>query len=115
MLGIIGRGRAIKRLHHQRDFLGPHADAGVANPNSQRDVVGLTGYGNLPARGGELDRIAEKIDKHLLELDRITSQYGPSRWDAVDHDLDFGGSRRRAQHHEALSEQGARLGESLVM
>src|SRR5271166_6235222 len=39
-----------------------------------------------------------------------TSQYGPSRWDAVDHDLDFGGSRRRAQHHEALSEQGARLG-----
>jgi len=60
MLGVIGRGRAIKRLHYQRDFLGPHADAGVANPNSQRDVVDLFGYGNLTAGGGELDRIAEK-------------------------------------------------------
>ena len=79
MFGIIGRGRAIKRLHYQRYFLGPHADTGVANPNSQRVVVDLTGYGDLPSCVGELDRIAEKVDKYLLELDWIALQFGSSR------------------------------------
>src|SRR6516225_3315101 len=110
MLGIIGRGSTIKRLHYQRDFLGPHADAGVADPNSQESVGNLTGDSNLAARGGELDRIAEKVDKYLFELDRITSQYGPSRWGSGYDHLDLGCFCRWAQHHKTLGEQGAGLG-----
>ena len=110
MLGIISRGRAIEGLHYQRNFLGPHADAGVGDPNSQPDVVDLAGYGNPPARGGELDGIAEEVDKYLFELDRIPLQYRPSRRGSVDGYRDLGRFCRWAQHHEALGEQGARLG-----
>ena len=83
MFAIVGRGRAVKRLHHQRNFLGPHPNTGVADPNSQPDVFGLTGDGNLSARRGKLDRIAENVDKYLFELDRITIQYWPSRWRSI--------------------------------
>src|SRR5262249_11370275 len=89
---------------------GPHSDTSVADQDSQPAIVGRTGYGNLSVCRGKLDRIAENVDKYLLELDRITVQYRPSRWRSFYRDLDLGRFCRRAQHHKALVEQDARLG-----
>src|SRR5262249_18452041 len=87
-----------------------HSDAGVVDSHSEPAIVGLTRYGNLPARGGKFDRIAENVDKNLFELDRITVQFRPSRWRSVYRDLDFGRFSRRTQHDKAFVEQDIRLG-----
>src|SRR5215469_9265632 len=108
MFAVVSRARAVKRLDHQRDFLGPHPDTGVADANLQRGIVKLGGDGYPAGRGGELDRIAEKVHKDLFELDRIALQFGPGRWSPVDDDLDLGRLGHRTQHHKALCEQGAR-------
>src|SRR6516165_9456000 len=114
MFAVVSRARAVKRLDHQRNFLGPHADTSVADANSQPRIVELTGDGYPAAGGGELDRIADEVDKYLLEFDRIGFQYRPSRWRSLDEELDLGRLGHRTQHCKALAEQGARLGGDLL-
>src|SRR5215471_10598771 len=105
MLAVVSRARAVKGLDHQRNFLRSHPDTGVADPNSQPDIVCITEYHNVPPRGGKLNCIAQNINKYLFELDRIAVQYRPTRWRPVHVDLDLGRFRRSAKHHEALIKQ----------
>src|SRR6267154_3609856 len=63
----------------------------------------------MPAWGRELDCIADQVDEHLFQLDRITIEHWPGRWIPADDDLDLGGFCGQTQHHQALVEKNARL------
>src|SRR5262249_47178863 len=62
------------------------------------------------ARRGKFDSIADKVDKHLLELDRIGLEGGPGRRASFNDDLDLCRFRHRTQHYEAFGEQRSREG-----
>ena len=91
----------LERPEDLLEFFGGNSDAGVTYRNVQADFLGSDRLGidvheDLP-RFGELDRIAEQIDQHLLDAAGIAAQM---IWDfRCDAAGDLQSFLRRSQHH----------------
>lgn len=99
VIAVQRRADAVKRLHHERDILGVHPDAGVGDANFQLTSAHRARYRDSPLCRRELDGVADQVDENLSELDGIEIDYRPDRWIALDDDFDIGRRRGLTKHH----------------
>ena len=77
MRAVEHRIHAVERLHHQRDVLGPDANPGIPDANTQRSLVDFARYGDAPPCRRKLNRVADQIDEHLLQFKRVAFEHRP--------------------------------------
>src|SRR5260370_296615 len=77
MRAVEHRIYAVERLYHQRDVLGPNANAGIPDANKQRGLVDFARYRDPPPCRRELYRVADQIDEHLLQFNRVAFERRP--------------------------------------
>ena len=100
MLAVENRIDPVEGLHYERDILGADPYSGVTDANSQRRLIDLARYVYPPPRRREFDRVADQIDKHLFQLDRVAFEHRPGRPGPIDDDLDLGCFCGRSQHRQ---------------
>src|SRR3954447_13240838 len=86
MRAVEHRIYAVERLYHQRDILGPDANSGIPDANTQRGLVDFARYRDAPPCRCELYRVADQIDEHLFQFDRVAFKHRPVRRITVDND-----------------------------
>src|SRR5205823_13226970 len=99
MRAVEHRIYAIERLYHQRDVLAPDANSGIPDANIERGVVDFARYRDAPPCRRELYRVANQVDKNLLQFDRVAFEHRPVLRITIDNDFDCGRRRSRLQHH----------------
>src|ERR1700741_1744773 len=77
MRAVEHRIYAVERLHHQRDVLGPDANSGIPDANMQRVLVDFARYRDAPLGRCELYRVADQVDEHLLQFNRVAFENRP--------------------------------------
>ena len=97
-------------LEQARLLLGADADAGVAHLEAQLDplpfaLLAIDAQHHLALRG-ELERVAQQVDQHLLQAQRVAKELARHFGCQVEEQLDRLVGLGRAEHHAEVAQQG---------